>query len=395
MRLTPSDPDVQTLITRIQSGEIDLQPEFQRGEVWPTSKKQKLIDSILRDWHIPPVHVIVDSDTGQQLVLDGQQRMAAIRDFVAGNFPVDGRIEPTTDDLLAEHGKRYSSLRTDLKRRFDQFTIRVFRITDYLPEEPGELFYRLNQPTALTAAEQRNAFFGETRKQVKSLVNQLESEGLDERFWRFSNARMAYDDIISRAVFFLEQNSLKRRISAGTLADRFRSGEGFSTAATDALSDAVSLLGSAKAHIKPLPQFNKATAQSWLVFLAVANKMAGPSLDASRVGKFLSDFESARQEQPFQPSDTTNKLNRLRTLLFRVYEDRSTSRVADVLSVQIRDFVLWSFFSAHVGDNFPNIVHNQNAREACNYLLQNDDLDSGAAIEKLVAAAGWGDALWQ
>lgn len=394
MRLTPSDPDVQTLITRIQSGEIDLQPEFQRGEVWPTSKKQKLIDSILRDWHIPPVHVIVDPDSGQQLVLDGQQRMAAIRDFVAGEFAVDGRIEPTTEDLLAEHGKRYSSLRLELKRRFEQFTIRVFRITDYLPEEPGELFYRLNQPTALTAAEQRNAFFGETRKQVKALVNQLEAEGLDERFWRFTNARMAYDDIISRAAFFLEQNSLKRRVSAGTLADRFRSGEGFSVVATGALSDAVSLLGSAKAHIEQFPQLNKATAQSWLIFLAVAKKTAGTSLDALRVAKFFSGFEKSRQEHPLSQSDAANKVHRLRALLLRVYEDRSTSRVADVLSVQIRDFVLWSFFAADVGDDFPQLIHCQNARDACNFLLQNDDLDSGAAIEKWVATAGWGDALW-
>ena len=60
MRLTPSDPDIQTLILRIQSNQIDLQPDFQRGEVWPTPKKQRLVDSILRDWHIPPIHVIVD-----------------------------------------------------------------------------------------------------------------------------------------------------------------------------------------------------------------------------------------------------------------------------------------------------------------------------------------------
>lgn len=392
MRLTPSDPDVQTLITRVHAGEIDLQPEFQRGEVWPTSKQQKLIDSILRDWHIPPVHVIVDPETGQQLVLDGQQRLAAIRDFVAGKFAVDGRIEPVTEQLLAEHGKRYSQLRIETKRRFDQFTIRVFRITDYLPEEPGELFYRLNQPTALTAAEQRNAFFGDTRKQVKSLVNQLEEKGLDEHFWRFSNARMAYDDIISRAAFLLEQNSLRRRISAGTLADRFRSGEGFSSTATDALSSAVSLLGTAKPFIKHFPQLNKATAQSWLVFLAVANTSANFTFEAPRIAQFLSNFEEARQEQSMQSND--DKVNRLRTLLFRAYEDRSTSRVADVLSVQVRDFVLWSFFSADYGTNFPQLIHCRHAEEACNYLLQSDELDNDFVVEKLVAAVGWGENLW-
>lgn len=395
MRLTPSDPDVQTLITRISSGEIDLQPEFQRGEVWPTSKKQKLIDSILRDWHIPPVHVIVDPDTGQQLVLDGQQRMAAIRDFVAGEFAVDGRIEPKSPDLMREHGKRYAALRQDLKRRFDQFTIRVFRITDYLPEEPGELFYRLNQPTALTAAEQRNAFFGETRRQVKTLVTQLENSALDENFWRFSNSRMAYDDIMARVAFLLEQNSLKRRITAGTLADLFRSGEGFSTATTDTLSAAVRILGNAKQRMTLSPQLNKATAQSWLLFTAVANKIAGSSFTASHVASFLSSFEERRVKNTSSQSEFIRREDRLRTLLLRVYEDRSTSRVADVLSVQLRDFILWSFFSFDYGLEFSEIDQVKKASAICKSLIDRDDLEMDSAIEKLIASVNWGDPLWQ
>lgn len=395
MRLTPSDPDVQTLITRISSGEIDLQPEFQRGEVWPTSKKQKLIDSILRDWHIPPVHVIVESDTGQQLVLDGQQRMAAIRDFVAGEFAVDGRIEPKIPDLENEHGKRYSTLRQDLKRRFDQFTIRVFRITDYLPEEPGELFYRLNQPTALTAAEQRNAFFGETRRQVKALITQLDLAQLDENFWRFSNSRMAYDDIITRAAFLLEQKSLKRRVNAGTLADLFRSGEGFSIETTDALSAAISLLGTAKQNVTFSPQLNKATAQSWLLFIAVANKTLGQSFTDRHVSEFLSNFERNRINKAIQQSDYINREDKLRIFLFRVFEDRSTSRVADVLSVQLRDFVLWSFFAFYYGEEFPNAHQVIKASLACRDFASRDDLDAEALIEKFISFESWGDPLWR
>jgi uncharacterized protein with ParB-like and HNH nuclease domain len=71
MRLLPSDPDVATIVARIEKNDINLQPEFQRGEVWSTSKKQKLIDSILRDWHVPPIHVIEVKGSGQQEVLDG------------------------------------------------------------------------------------------------------------------------------------------------------------------------------------------------------------------------------------------------------------------------------------------------------------------------------------
>ncbi len=86
MHLTPSDPDVATIYRKIKTARLDLQPNFQRGEVWGKAKKQRLIDSILRGWHIPPVHVIKVPGSEQQEVLDGQQRLVAIRDFIGNKF---------------------------------------------------------------------------------------------------------------------------------------------------------------------------------------------------------------------------------------------------------------------------------------------------------------------
>lgn len=351
MRLTPSDPDIQTLINRIKSDEIDLQPDFQRGEVWSTAKKQRLVDSILRDWHIPPLHVIVDSGSGQQLVLDGQQRLTAIRDFVLGKFSVDGNIEPIEPDLNSHHGKRYDSLRPDLKRRFDQFTIRVFRITDYSPQEPGELFYRLNQPTALTAAEQRNAFFGETRKQIKFLVDELEAQDINSGFWGFSNARMAYDDILSRAALFFEQNSLRKKVTAGTLADRFRSGDAFNAKAIKMLSEIIKLCGDVNRLIVAKPQFNKGAAQSWLIFLSVARSFSKDVISPNVVADFISKFEKDRLEHQAGFIENDAPSNSLRAILLRAYEDRSSARVSDALSVQTRDFVIWSCFLLDCPEN--------------------------------------------
>jgi hypothetical protein len=189
MKMLPSDPDIQTIVARINSGDLDLQPNFQRGEVWTTAKKRKLIDSILRDWHVPPVHVVV-GDKGKQEVLDGQQRLVAIRDFVHGVIKVDGSTEPHDPAIERLSDLTYGQLPADVKRAFDQFTIRVFRLTDYKPGEPGELFFRLNQMTYLTAAEQRNAFFGPVREQVRSLVDQFESSPAASLIG-FSNRRMA------------------------------------------------------------------------------------------------------------------------------------------------------------------------------------------------------------
>jgi Protein of unknown function DUF262 len=168
MKLSPWEPDLRTIVDRIDSDDIDLQPDFQRQEVWSTSKKKRLIDTILRGWSIPPIHLVVKADNRME-VLDGQQRLATIRDFLHNIFSIDGRITPPDAKITSLHGQFYKSLDASVRRIVDQYSLRCFRITDYLPEEPSELFYRLNQPTMLTAGEQRNALYGPAREQLKHL----------------------------------------------------------------------------------------------------------------------------------------------------------------------------------------------------------------------------------
>jgi hypothetical protein len=142
---------------RVERGIIDLQPDFQRGEVWSTPKKQRLIDTILRQWHVPPIHLVAKGG-GSFDVLDGQQRLTAIRDFLGGVFAVDGFIEPIATELEPLDGLRFAQLPEPIRNELEDFAIRVFELHEYTPDEPHELFFRLNQPVALTEAEKRNAF---------------------------------------------------------------------------------------------------------------------------------------------------------------------------------------------------------------------------------------------
>src|SRR6187399_1311903 len=112
MKQLPSEPDIQTIYQRIQAGDLVLQPDFQRMEVWSTSKKQRLVDTILRAWNVPPLHVI-ESSNGRQEVLDGQQRLAAIRNFVNNMITIDGSIDPPDPSISAVGGLNYSQLPAD------------------------------------------------------------------------------------------------------------------------------------------------------------------------------------------------------------------------------------------------------------------------------------------
>jgi hypothetical protein len=352
MRSLPSDPDIKTIVDRIESGDLDLQPNFQRGEVWSKTKKQRLIDTILREWHVPPIHVIEPSDSRRQEVLDGQQRLAAIRDFARGELQIDGHIEPFDSEISQLHGLKYRNLSPSWRRRFDQYTIRVFRIVDYKAAEPGELFFRLNQPTSLTAAEQRNAYFGPVRQQVKQLVAKAEQQGLGRDFFGFSNARMAYDDILARVALTVEKGSISDKITAAKLADLYRGTDGLSPATTTVVDRAIDVFARAREFTSGRTfTLNKATVYSWFVFVIRAAKSARDSLDPSLFAEFLSAFEDERglyllgESQPFVAQTTLSSAG-LQLLL--VYDSRSTSRVADVSSVLLRDAVIWRFFEAYL-----------------------------------------------
>lgn len=152
MKCQTTDLEIETLVNRIRNKDIDLQPDFQRGEIWTVQKKKKLIDSILRGWKIPPIHVVPNEYSIDE-VLDGQQRLAAIRDFCDNIICIDGNIEPIDPTITQLNGKFYRDLPIEWQRKVRQYSILIVRLTEFNPQEPAELFYRLNQPSALTSAE--------------------------------------------------------------------------------------------------------------------------------------------------------------------------------------------------------------------------------------------------
>lgn len=339
MKMLPSDPDIQTIVARIRSGDLDLQPDFQRGEVWSDAKKRRLIDTVLRDWHIPPVHVIERPSSHIQEVLDGQQRLVAIRDFVNGLIKVDGTIEPREDSLVAADNSTYETLPITLRRLFDRFTIRVFRLVDFKPDEPGELFYRLNQPTSLTAAEQRNAFFGPVRVQVRELCESFSSIGLSEDFLGFSNSRMAYDDIVAKLLLSIERKNIRLKITAANITERYRSPIAFSNNSVRLAREALKLLGSVKSTLTHRVKFNKATLFSWLWLGArILNEQLEGEL-VNYFSEFIDVFEATREKLDEGSGELFATYGFPLTLL-SIFTNRSSLRVADVSSVLLRDAIL-------------------------------------------------------
>lgn len=83
---------------------LDLSPQFQRRGVWTRQAKSFLIDTIIRGKPMPKVIITQELIDGKNVrtVVDGQQRLRAIFEYIAGSF-----------SILKSHNDQYGGLKYD------------------------------------------------------------------------------------------------------------------------------------------------------------------------------------------------------------------------------------------------------------------------------------------
>ncbi len=160
--------DLRENVTKIEF------PEFQREPtVWRLDKKERLIDSILREFDISSIYFHKRKD-GAFDCIDGRQRINAIYSYIGingsdpdhNNFNLRMQNEIYDDlEIFKEvDGKRYERLPEDWKAKFDNYKLNIVLVSDLREdEEMNLLFLRLQIASVLNAGEKLHAMTGEMR----------------------------------------------------------------------------------------------------------------------------------------------------------------------------------------------------------------------------------------
>ena len=145
--------------------------EFQRNpSIWPTQAKVYLIDTILRDRPMPKIYLRtqtnVETMRNYREIVDGQQRLMAIRAFASDEFPLRLR----DGDLKHLDGKRYSELDDETRRTFLTYLVSVEQLMNAPDSVVFDVFQRLNTYNYnLSPQELRHGkYHGEFRNAVTS-----------------------------------------------------------------------------------------------------------------------------------------------------------------------------------------------------------------------------------
>lgn len=154
--------DLDTLVKRIDRKSIKLDPDYQRRHRWGPETSSRLIESLILNIPIPVIFLSQDVDvddevsdsTSRYTVIDGQQRLTAIYEFLKGKYSLEG-----LDTLSELNGSYYKDLPSFLFRRLEERTIKCLRIDSTVDAQVKfDIFERLNTGSVkLESQELRNA----------------------------------------------------------------------------------------------------------------------------------------------------------------------------------------------------------------------------------------------
>ena len=132
---------VSDLLTWMGENTLVLNAEFQRRDVWPPQAKTYLIDTLLRGRPMPNLYFRTKTDLetrrNYREVVDGQQRLRAIREFADGELALGKNAGEFS-------GMRYEGLDADDKAAFLTYSAGVVQLFNATDAEVLDVFHRIN-----------------------------------------------------------------------------------------------------------------------------------------------------------------------------------------------------------------------------------------------------------
>ncbi|WP_150049093.1 DUF262 domain-containing protein [Methylomonas rhizoryzae] len=181
-----TNPTIADIYEKIDNNRLIISPEFQRKFVWTQEHQEEFLDTILNGYPFPEIYVCQgETDTKKlrtsQKVIDGQQRLTTIKNYIENNFKKELKIVRPFDSLDENERDHFLSYQVVVRD--------IGRVNDDLVRE---IFRRINLTKfKLEDIEIHNAIYdGHFIQVAKELANEVSLEDF-EIFYESELTRMA------------------------------------------------------------------------------------------------------------------------------------------------------------------------------------------------------------
>ena len=166
--IVPSDWTIETILSLVHKGMINISPEFQRREAWNNERKSSFIETILLGLPIPQIILAEDKKERRYVVVDGRQRLLTLLQFSQSESSTINYTKlklKGLQKLKDLNGLYYDDIQANTSTEqyipdFNNFTIRCAVLKQWNNEVLYDMFLRINQGSViLSPQELRQALF--------------------------------------------------------------------------------------------------------------------------------------------------------------------------------------------------------------------------------------------
>lgn len=199
--------DVKWIVDMFKNELLFVDNSFQRRYVWLQKHQIKLIETILLGYAIPEIYIwVTDTDavTGdtKYSIIDGQQRIGAVVDFIKGKFKLKTIYLDDVNCRFAN--KNFEKLEDEDKKIIWRYTFSMRVVKSEVERDKiVKLFLRLNSTDkSLNPQELRNAEFDGEFLKLANEISNLDFWSKNEVFSVNDLRRMKDIEFISSVLIF-------------------------------------------------------------------------------------------------------------------------------------------------------------------------------------------------
>jgi hypothetical protein len=184
-------------LRQLEKEKINIQPDFQRNQIWSDFQKSQFIESIILNFPLPPIYLNQTKDA-KYIVIDGLQRTTALADFYKGKYSLTG-----IKAFPKYNGSVFKDLPEMLQSKFEDKKLTIFVLKPSTPMVViYDLFNRINTGgTQLNRQEVRNCIFiGKSTRLLKELA--MEEVFKQAIWWGVRDSRMKDREVVLRYLSF-------------------------------------------------------------------------------------------------------------------------------------------------------------------------------------------------
>ncbi|MBY0011628.1 DUF262 domain-containing protein [Paenibacillus typhae] len=155
-----------------------IDKSYQRRKVWATRDNIRLIETILLNWIVPEIFLWpadINPDTGETVthIVDGQQRINAIIDYISGTYKLNSRYLLSKENNENFADRYFTELPSELKKNIWMYSLSIVNIDrNCTIKDVKHMFYRLNLTDySLNEQEKRHSLeteFGTAAKELST-----------------------------------------------------------------------------------------------------------------------------------------------------------------------------------------------------------------------------------